>query len=59
MSVAKIETQNYELPATTTKCQFVYRVLEMLKMFAILIHDDESDYSVNGLVIKKMRFPSR
>lgn len=32
------------------------RALEMLKMFAILIHDDESDYAVNGQVIKKWDF---
>lgn len=33
--------------------------LEMVKLFAILIHGDESDYAVNGPRNKKMRFPSR
>lgn len=50
-----MRTENYEVPPQQ---QNMFIALEMLKMFAILIHDDESDYSVNGLAIKKIRFPS-
>lgn len=38
---------------------FIAFSLEMVKLFAILIHGDESDYAVNGPRNKKMRFPSR
>lgn len=38
---------------------FIAFSLEMVKkLFAILIHGDESDYAVNGPRNKKMRFPS-
>lgn len=42
--------ENYELPPQLNANLFI--ALEMLKMFAIQIHDDDSDYSLNGLAVK-------